>query len=89
MSNCVGCDHPLRSHFRSLSDEVVCLVTTSGVSSSGVMGIPWTSRCDCVDFQSPKTQEMRAEKAREEARMEEVKEHWRKVIAYKPEKKES
>jgi hypothetical protein len=67
---CPGCDHNMRSHFVSVTGEVICLVSHSGTSSSGVIGIPWTTHCDCVNHESPSTKERREHEAAERARSE-------------------
>ena len=52
MEVCIGCGHSLASHFKDVTGVARCLHSTSGVSSSGVCGIPWTQDCDCKDFHS-------------------------------------
>lgn len=62
---CQGCDHPLRRHFRAVDGVVVCLVTESGTSSSGVIGLPWTRRCDCENHVSEVTARRREQERKE------------------------
>lgn len=57
---CVGCEHPIAKHFESVDGKVRCLVVEHGTSTRGVIGIPYTNDCDCVDFVSVRAAERRA-----------------------------
>lgn len=71
-SVCEACGHLIGEHFRSVDEKVRCLHSESGVSTSGVLGMPWTSKCDCVDYVSPHTARKREEQAREEREEKEL-----------------
>lgn len=43
---CEGCGHPIRSHFRNVVGEVVCMHSWADAWGSGNIG------CDCVDYRS-------------------------------------
>jgi hypothetical protein len=64
---CPGCEHSLSRHFRDVTGVVRCLVTHSGVSDRGVIGIPWRTECDCAGGKSKSTDERRTHEAREKA----------------------
>lgn len=49
---CVGCGHDIEMHFQNVLGKARCLVTERGVSSSGVIGLPWEVACDCIDYHS-------------------------------------
>jgi hypothetical protein len=65
---CTGCGHSLSRHFRDVKGIARCLVTESGTSTSGVIGLPWELDCDCADFQSEQGDRRRAGEAAERAR---------------------
>lgn len=65
-NNCDGCDHTRGRHFRDVDGVVRCLVVASGVSDRGVIGIPWSAGCDCVNFISPQRTRERADKERQQ-----------------------
>lgn len=69
---CLACEHSMRSHFQSVTGEVVCLVSESGTSSSGVIGLPWTRRCDCVNYESDSAKRARDEIAERAAERDEL-----------------
>jgi hypothetical protein len=39
-------------HFRDVKGVARCLVVDLGVSTSGIIGEPWSCSCDCVEFVS-------------------------------------
>ena len=49
---CPGCGHTMSMHFRDVRGVARCLVVDHGVSTSGIIGEPWSCRCDCVEFVS-------------------------------------
>ena len=64
---CVGCTHLIGKHFMAVDGKVRCLVTHHGFSDSGVLGIPYSGECDCVDYVSENTTRRR-EKIEQEQR---------------------
>ena len=64
---CEGCGHTIGEHFNDVRGIARCLHVDSGVSDRGIIGIPWSSRCDCVNFHSAQTNMRREEEARKEA----------------------
>lgn len=64
---CAGCDHSLSRHFVDVTGVVRCLVTESGHSTSGVIGLPWSVACDCADYRSKQANYRRAVEAKERA----------------------
>lgn len=85
---CPGCEHGLRGHFVCLTGEVVCLVSHSGTSSSGVLGIPYTVHCDCVNLKSAMADARRAQaaalKAEQDAWLAEFNKELRKKMDAEP-----
>lgn len=69
---CEGCDHSLGSHYKAADDSVRCLVTDSGLSTSGVIGMPWSWSCDCVDGVSEAANYQREKQKREDAERDEA-----------------
>lgn len=66
---CPACEHSLGRHYRAADDTIRCLITESGTSTSGVIGLPWSRACDCRNGQSKHTDARRsreAAKARED-----------------------
>ena len=51
-SFCTSCEHTLGEHFKAVDGTVRCLHVVSGFSSVGVLGEPFATRCDCVDYVS-------------------------------------
>jgi hypothetical protein len=66
---CLGCDHPISRHVNNVSGVALCLVVDTGVSSKGVIGIPWEHPCDCENFVSEKVNYRRKREAQERERM--------------------
>lgn len=71
-STCLACGHPRARHFRDVDGIIRCLVTESGVSTSGVIGLPWESLCDCTDFRSEAAELKRAATEAERQRHQEL-----------------
>jgi hypothetical protein len=65
---CESCKHPLSEHFRDVTGTVRCLHSDSGYSTSGIIGVPWTMRCDCADMISARSVQREAEKQKERER---------------------
>lgn len=51
-SFCTTCEHKLGDHFKAVDGTVRCLHVESGLSSRGILGEPFTTRCDCVNYVS-------------------------------------
>jgi hypothetical protein len=66
-SHCAGCGHELARHYTALDGTARCLVVRSGHSSSGVIGIPWSQDCDCVNQRSESAIRVAERDAYEEA----------------------
>ena len=78
---CAGCGHSLGSHFESVDKHVRCLVTEHGTTTGGVIGLPFTHSCDCVDYVSPKMDRQRGREKREREEREAVYEKIKAAIA--------
>jgi hypothetical protein len=52
-------------HFQAVDGNVYCLCSTSGTTSRGVIGIPWTQECDCVNYFSERMKQRRSQAERE------------------------
>jgi hypothetical protein len=65
---CAGCEHSLEAHVRTEAGAVRCFVSHSGVTSEGVIGIAYTTRCDCRDFKSDIADRKREQHAADERR---------------------
>lgn len=68
---CPGCGHLMSMHFRDVRGVARCLVVASGVSTSGIIGEPWSCGCDCQEFVSQRA----VCKAKEAAARQEEWEH--------------
>lgn len=68
--NCTGCGHLRSRHFRDVDGIVRCLVVERGTSSSGVIGLPWETPCDCADYRSETGDRARAAAEAEQARQQ-------------------
>lgn len=69
---CVGCNHTIGMHFQSVDGKVRCLMPESGTSTSGVLGMPYTMHCDCVNYVSERMKEQQRREQEEDARFQEV-----------------
>lgn len=69
---CRGCNHALRDHVRNVQDEMICLHIDRGVSTSGVVGIPWSQVCDCLNGASTSRRYQDEMEAHDEQRRREV-----------------
>jgi hypothetical protein len=65
---CAACEHSLEAHFRSEAGVVRCLVSHSGETTSGVIGLAYTTRCDCRDLHSEAADRRREQQAADERR---------------------
>lgn len=66
---CESCGHPRALHYRDVDNIARCRSVESGVSTSGVIGIPWSRGCDCEEFVSRQAE---AEKDRNRRRLAEM-----------------
>jgi len=69
--NCPGCEHDLDLHYRSLAGNDKCLAEESGVSTSGIMGLPWNWHCDCTNGVSEYADRIRERRRAEDAERQE------------------
>lgn len=83
LDKCQGCDHRIGEHFQSVDGVVRCLHSESGHSTSGIIGMPWTSRCDCVNYKSECTTRYREEKAKQDAEHDAAMDHLHAVVMEK------
>lgn len=65
---CKGCEHPLSRHYKAADDSIRCLVTDSGLSSSGIIGMPYSRSCDCVNGVSKASTYKQSRQRREDAK---------------------
>jgi hypothetical protein len=56
---CAGCEHGIDLHYNDVRGVVRCLNVDSGTSSKGIIGLPYSVRCDCKDYQSKTLTEKR------------------------------
>lgn len=81
MSNCESCGHPLAQHFTDVTGVARCLHVHSGVSTSGIIGMPWSHHCDCENMRSERAvrraAEEEIEKAKREREMEELRQRFK------------
>lgn len=61
---CPGCGHPMSLHVNDVTGRARCFAVERGVSSSGVLGLPYERHCPCADFKVPDVRETVAEAAR-------------------------
>jgi hypothetical protein len=59
-------------HFKSVDEVVRCLVEDRGVSDRGILGIPYSHRCDCTDYHSEQADWRRERIRKEQQRMDEA-----------------
>jgi hypothetical protein len=78
---CVGCEHDLDSHVVTVTGAVICLVTQHGVSSRGVLGIPYHSGCDCKNYHSAQRDRVIAEREAERSERERMFDSLRRSMA--------
>lgn len=71
-SPCSGCSHPVGQHVKSVDGKVRCFNVQTGVSTDGVLGMPWSERCDCVDYRSKSREWKEVENARIEKQLRET-----------------
>lgn len=69
---CAGCDHLIALHFKDIREVIRCTNVDSGTSSRGVIGIPYSQRCDCKNYVSQTVERQREEAAVEESRWQEA-----------------
>jgi len=70
---CPGCGHSIDDcHFTNVRGVVRCTNVDSGTSSRGVIGIPYSHRCDCKNYVSESVQREREEEAAKELRWKEA-----------------
>lgn len=67
---CPECGHGIDIHFQAVSGRVRCLHKSSGVTTSGIAGIPWSESCDCTDYNSNAKAEREARDKRTPRRQE-------------------
>lgn len=53
---CDGCRHSLGLHYRDVKGIARCMVVSRGVSTRGILGLPWEQGCPCVEFKIPTPQ---------------------------------
>lgn len=56
---CNGCAHAIARHYTDPTGAIRCLVTARGHSTSGIIGIPWETECDCENYDSPQLRQQR------------------------------
>lgn len=78
---CSSCGHDITMHFASVAGPVRCLVTESGQSTSGVIGLPYHYQCDCIDFTSASGESRRKREQQERSEHEAWVEELRAKIA--------
>lgn len=67
---CAGCGHPVGGlHFQDVTGAVRCLLRNERMSTSGIIGIPYTETCDCMDYQSAHAEYKRKVDEEDRARM--------------------
>ena len=75
---CLGCGHSIGQHFQSVDGKVRCLYADSGTTTSGILGIPYTTQCDCVDYRSDAAEK---HKEKERRKAKEWDEHMAEIVA--------
>lgn len=68
---CIACGHSLGDHVQSVDGKVRCWHVDSGISDSGILGMPWSQRCDCLDYKSEIAEWRKAEEDRQRREDEE------------------
>lgn len=58
---CAACGHSMEMHFRNVLDQVRCIITDHGVSTAGILGMPWETPCDCTDYHSERAEAKKRE----------------------------
>jgi len=83
---CPGCNHLWDIHFRNIKGIVRCTHIETGTSSRGVIGIPYSIRCDCRNGVSVIATERRAKSETDITRFQK---EFRKICAMKPDEEET
>lgn len=69
---CSGCGHTLSKHYEAVDGSVYCLVSWSGVSDRGIIGVPWTRECDCKNYVSAQVESKKKEEDKRKKEMEDL-----------------
>lgn len=51
---CAACGHSRGKHYKDLDGVTRCNYQEHGTTSKGVIGLPYTVECDCVNLKVPK-----------------------------------
>lgn len=69
---CAACNHGLSWHFADVTGVVRCMVVAQKVSQTGIIGIPYSERCECRNHELQRRMILEVKPAEIDAKFREV-----------------